>query len=495
MKQEMKNRAVLLICLALAAVPALTVGAQPAPSPIGANGFNDLPDSRPVYTPHSALFKATMGTITADADRFMSVLDFSSVSAEKWFAFAGVDEFAMDGFNLGFGTRFGKERKNYFGFAYSGNLVGDLAKLLTNQSVAGFELVNGTSESGGGTATSAPYLKDADGNRVSEGVYTSNQNLNFLIGRGIFGAKIGFAEFIRGTYHADQDAILESSLKPSFEVGLNVGNSFRFKPALRGAIDIHHYNGITTETVREFDVLATGDYIDYTIMKDDLIDFLEPSGGITLGFDFNSSEHSQAELDLIADIAFRMYATNGAKGEITSTQTITDITTTPAIPPVTTEYTTSAISDLRIPASLGFTYRRDLSSRFTLGFNVKLGGGFDLLSITQEDDSGVEYKTKATRLSVAPDVSAGVSYILLPDHFALHGGVGIELFSLEHTKMEDTVADAITTENAVGVPTLRLAVGMTVNFTKNTALDLLVTARNVAEIDTTKFTMLFTIKK
>jgi hypothetical protein len=45
------------------------------------------------------------------------------------------------------------------------------------------------------------------------------------------------------------------------------------------------------------------------------------------------------------------------------------------------------------------------------------------------------------------------------------------------------------------MPAVRLAFGMTVNFTQNAALDMLVTARNVDEISNSKFTMLFTFKK
>jgi hypothetical protein len=49
--------------------------------------------------------------------------------------------------------------------------------------------------------------------------------------------------------------------------------------------------------------------------------------------------------------------------------------------------------------------------------------------------------------------------------------------------------------DTIGVPTVRLALGLNVNFTQNASLDILAVAANVAQIDTTKFTMMFCFKK
>ncbi|GHT80301.1 hypothetical protein FACS1894130_11330 [Spirochaetia bacterium] len=472
MKHGIKNMAALLAFLAFTAVAALTVDAQSAHR----IDSSDLLESRPVYAPRSATFGATMGLITADADRFMSVLDFGSLSAQNWFAYAGVDENIKDGINIGFGTRLGADGKNYFGVAYSGGLITELAGLFTNQSPIAFKLV--TEEDSAGTTK--PHLEDGKGDKVGAGEYISNHNLHFLFGMGVFGIKLGFAEYIRGIV-AGAENNLETSLKPSIEFGLNVGG---FKAALRGAVDFHQNAG---DTYKEGITPTPTPALWYTTETRE-INFLEPSGGITLGLNFSKSEKTLAELDLIADGVFRIY---GLKGDLPKT----DWTVNGS---ASDKYEASEITDLRVTGSLGFTYRRELNEKFTLGFNAKVGGGFVLLSISQKDNATKEYDDTYTHLYVTPDVSAGVTYSPWKDHFALHGGLGLQLFSIEQTDEDipdGSTPDPSRTTTNVEIPTVRLAIGTTVNFTENTALDLLIAARNITELTNTKFTMLFSVKK
>jgi hypothetical protein len=247
-----------------------------------------------------------------------------------------------------------------------------------------------------------------------------------------------------------------------------------------------------------------------------LMDFEEPSIGLTLGFDFNSTEHTQAELDLIADLIWRVYASNGKYGLNAAYTNGTAETEYDAFTDNTTNWFgslgkglgsllpsgTLPVTDVRVPVTLAFTWSRDFSPKFTLGFKGNVGGGLDTLAITQTETwSGIDeiYDSEIKHFYITPDVSVGASFNLLPEHFALQAGLGIELFSYERITSKtssDLNPDPVTTvENTIGVPTIRLAGGLSVNFTKNTALDMLVVAANVADVDKTKFTMQFTFKK
>jgi hypothetical protein len=521
----------------MAVMPVLSLSAQPVPTPIGTTADSDgplygLPASRPAYNPQSGVSKATMGTITANADRANSVLDFGSVQATSYFGYIGVDESIINGLNIGFGARVGKNKGGWFSVAYGGSLINELAMLLTNQHVAGMKLVNAITEvpdsiNGGTKTASNPYLVNGAEEKLPEGEHTSDNTLSLFFGTGIFGVKIGFAEFIQGTYrngfhqlikepgdtdsfntYLENAAIIESSLKPFLELGFNVGGDrFRFKPALRVAWDIHQYNS-TTNTVTNDESTASS----WSTDKKELYDFNEFSFGATLGFDFNHSAHTQAELDIVADVKIRQkawplsgYANDGTKDLVIANWTIND---------AVTEYKTSEISDWRIPASVAFTWRKDLTERFTLGWIGKVGGGYNILELTQYEEESpnpavpkpqFQYEHTIETFSLTPDFSVGASFNLLPEHIAVHGGLGIELFSLVNTITATTKTDLAPsaddpekkteTVRTIGVPSARLAVGLTVNFTQNTALDLLAVAANVAQIDGTKFTMLFTIKK
>ncbi|GHU04952.1 hypothetical protein FACS1894147_10610 [Spirochaetia bacterium] len=459
MKHGMRNGAALLAFLAFAAVSALTVSAQTLV------GQDELRDSRPVYSPESATSGATMGLITADTDRFLSALDFGALSAQNWFAYGGVDEKIKDGINFGFGTKIGANKKGYFGVAYSGNLINEVVGLFTNQSAAGFKMEtvnNGT--------TTGPALVDADGTPVSDGEYLSNHNLHFLLGGGVFAFKFGFAEYIKGNVTVNQTASeLESSLQPSIELGLNAGG---FKFALRGAADFHQFEKSVTTPTTQFNQ----------------VNFFEPSGGVTIGLNFSRSEKTLAELDIIADGIYRIYGFLGDMPEVSTRGAGTAVDV-------------SGILDLRTTGSLGFTYRTELNEQFTLGFNAKVGGGYDILSLsTEPSGGGTKIDSKYTSLTVTPDVSAAVTYSPWKDHFALHAGLGLQLFSIDMITDDSGITpggnpgDTITS-TVVEVPTVRLGVGTTVNFTENTALDLLIATRNIADITNAKFTMLFSVKK
>jgi hypothetical protein len=166
----------ILVCLVAALLPALTLGAETPDQPSGPApvGFRDLPLSRPGpdgYLPQSGTSKATLGTLSADADTIMSVFDFNDMAAAKYFGYVGVDNLIQDGLHVGFGTRYGKDNKKYFGISYGGSLINELAMLLTNQNVIVMkknEVNTTTIDPGTGdpVTTSVPDLVDGRGDSL-----------------------------------------------------------------------------------------------------------------------------------------------------------------------------------------------------------------------------------------------------------------------------------------------------------------------------------------
>ncbi|GHV53265.1 hypothetical protein AGMMS49579_11730 [Spirochaetia bacterium] len=531
MKSPMNK--LLPVCLAMALVPVLALSAEPPPEPSAAPiGFGDLRVGRKMYAPQSGTSKATLGTLTMDADRVMSVVDFSSLKATNYFGYAGIDASVLDGgLNIGFGSKFGKNGKGYIGVAYGGSLINELASLIINQPVIGMkkqENINSIPDGTGGLiTTSEPDLVDANNLSLPANAtpYTSDNTLEVLLGAGIFGAKIGFTEFLQGTKTREdsyRETTIESSLKPYLELGLNIpiGKTFRFKPAIRGSYDFHQYNstawwGTTSPTTSAFN---------WTTKLEKLQDFDELSGGVSLGFDFNSTEHSRAELDITADLASRTYKNNGKYG-ISSTYTTSGGAGDAAYEAYETMDPAKAwakglggnfsgfkrltdprarlelpITDIRIPVDVGFTFSQDFSPMFTLGVKGYVPFRMDIIGISQEDTLNLHtYDTTINNFEIRPDIAVGVNFNLLPDHFALQAGLGIELFSYQETTTT-TVSDsspepAVSTEKLTGVPTVRLALGMSVNLNRDMAIDVLAVAANVVNIDKTKFTLMFTFKK
>jgi hypothetical protein len=432
MKNAKNYRTALLACFAVTLLPALSLGAQ-TPQPFSVEDL-DQPDLRTAYTPQSGVNIATMGTIGADVDRFMSVFEFSRLSSEKYFGYVGIIESLSAGLNGGFGAKFGKV---YFGIGYGGTAIGEVVRLIPNQ-----DLIR----------------------------KTSDNTLNVLVGAGIVGVKLGFSEFIRVTDLSGGD-IQESSLKPSLELGFNLkAGSVGIKPAIRGAFDMHQYrsktgNGTVTTQKRQ--------------------NYSEPSAGITLELDFGKTEATQFELDLVGDAALRMY-TNGLKNSDT-----------------VTTYEASDITDIRITGNPAFIFRKNFKNRVILAAKASAGIGYSIVKIPQFETSAPEseYTTTRVNLSINPDVSFGAQFNLIPDHFAIHGGLGIPVLTYSQTQMKTRdPAGSGGTETVTEmdwVPSARLAVGMMVNFTKNTALDLSASATGLGleTVDLTNFAVLFTIKK
>jgi hypothetical protein len=492
------------LCLALGSFSLLSVGAQTA---IGSRlDFKELPSSRALHFPQSSTNKATIGTIDGDGDYFMSVLDWSSIkNLGSNFVLAGVDEY---GLSVGYAQKAGKV---YLGASYSGSLIDELFRRLTNQDVLTLRKQD--------TVTDTNYVTSLldQNNKTPPGETVSNNDINLILGAGVFGLRLGFAEYIRAVEISSdepywiKEKTFESSLKPSLEMGFNfkVG-PVRVKPGLRFAFDIHEFNStkgyvenVTTSTPL---FPAPGSY---WVIQHRLINFYEPSAGFTLGFDFANSETASAELILDGDLAFRLYRAQDDPDSLrsnwwaglTATYPTFPTPTNPGPPvtplPPTVGYDVTIPTDLRISSAPRFVYAGDLSRRLSLGVKLEIGTGFEILTIEQDEVvSGTAYTSSITGFSISPDFSIGASFHLIPDHFSLHAGLGLMLFSYREISTETEIAgtaDPKKTEKTMELPSARFAAGLTLNFTEAVAMDLMAITSGIS-VDATKFTLLLTVK-
>jgi hypothetical protein len=482
----------------------------------------DFPEQRVSPLPQSSTNRATLETIDGDPDKFMSVHEFGTIGKmENQFVLAGVDE---DGLVIGYSRKIGSL---YMGGSYSGSLINELFQRVTNQNILTLSKHDELTENDVETS-----LRDQN-SKTPSGETVSNNDINIILGSGVFGIRLGFSEYLRGfedrrktnELNVKDTSTFESSFKPTLELGFNLpAGAVRVKPALRAAFDIHQY---VSNTVWDRDytttdaVTSTSTHHRYEIGRRFLMDYMEPSGGLSLGLDFGNSEHIRAEAILDMDIAYRIYKTNEKDGGWI-TYAVNDSTTVlpnAAVPTeFTWEYLAPDIFDLRLTGAPAFVFAADMTPKFTLGFKVKVDFGYGLLNITQTGNN-VSYDpvTKAkiytpqgewtssdTVLSVSPDLGLGVSYRLIPDHFALHAGLGIVLFSYREVKTEYTAknvgsgisadADETRTIRDMYLPSTRLGAGLTLNFTETVAIDLMAIMSGLS-FDSTKITALVTVKQ
>ncbi|MDR0708711.1 MAG: hypothetical protein LBF77_01425 [Spirochaetaceae bacterium] len=473
-------------------------GDAPKPAEIE---HTDIPGEIAGYTPHSGVYRATMGTISSDVDVFMSVFDFSAVKMRNWFSYAGVDE---KGVNLGYAVKLGSA---YFGISYGGSLIDEILRRITNQNILTLQKRDEIRKDSSGTSAK-PGLVDSEGKPI-EGITTSENTVGLIFGAGVFGLKLGFAAHLEGREIGSNDQnyeqAFESSLKPSLELGWNfpVG-SVRTKIAIRGAYDMYQYISVTGET---FYYMPADSIESSFVVKEMYQDFTEPSGGLTLGFEFGLGRNTRAEFDLIGDAAYRIYRSNEQDGIMTTWKI-----TNPVVTPLTstnTEVAAPEIFDLRISGNPVFALTSDVSDRLTIGGRISLAMGYDIFTISQSlsdiDENGNKTPVSAvkisdSRLSVTPELGIGTRFTLWPDHFSMHAGFGIDLFSYSETiSARITTIGGVDTETTdtlrvLDLPTTKITAGLTLNLTTDLALDLLAITSGL-DIDATKLTILLTLNK
>ncbi|MDR0555138.1 MAG: hypothetical protein LBG76_10135 [Treponema sp.] len=492
------RRCLLCLALALVSIPRLIAGDWVDELPNGGNLTIDaatLPAPLPLYSPRSALNKASIGGLASNIDYFMSPYHFNKLDMEKSFVFGGVDEWKL---NLGLGANFGAL---YVGVSYGGSLVDELFKRVTNQEVDSMFKRDETTTIGK-TSVSDFKMVDSNGTRLV-GENANTNTLQILLGAGSFGFKFGLSQYLNSVQVVGTD-IFEFSIKPLAELGFH----FKAGPVgviagLRGAFDFHNYSSKITSLVNYVEFVPDpieklkGTFVKYpnvSITEEKWFDFNELSVGFTLGFDFSNTPSTVAELDLSADGALRFYNNkdeNSANAKFT-------IAADPEINLTGIEENIKGdiTSDLRISGSPSFVYRSNLSDLLSLGLKFNLGFGFDQLVLDSSVNDGTSITHESSTFRFVPEMGVGLNVKLLPDHFAIYTGLGIEYLSLKTTtdKTKINGEDATFTTTTMGLPSVRLGAGFTFNFTANTAMELLAVSKNL-DVSETVLTLLLTAKK
>ena len=498
----------------------------------------DIPT--PWYTPESGTAKATLGALTNDIDHFMSVNMFRNVAIPNFMGYMGIDG---NGLNLGYARNLGSL---YIGICYGGSLVDDLYRRFTNQgtdSVFKRDTEITTELEDGATNTQTTHgIVDSDGNPVP-GTVISRNDVSVLLGFGNYGLKVGFSQYLEGTYNPDYDRQYDelvyhpftqsilvenpkgmssrmqiteefiSGLRPYLEFGgkINAG-SFLIKPSLRARLDIHQYSRNNPETSFIFDLITDttdGTELKYIIInnRDVLGDFMEPSAGLSLGFDFTQDPRIQTELSLDYDMAFRLYSNN--KKNVVFETVVTNLldqkdSTNSQSKQENTEISKLYFTNHIVPA---FRFRSDMGERLTLGLTFGINVDFNIFEDTavttnlETGDESAAVGTNTKLFSVLPKLGLGLSFKLIPDHFFVNMGIGINI--LKYEDRTDVVPDPETpgiaqetVSKTLTLPSTNLGAGLTFYFNKNIAADLLIMASGLgADVsDLLKFNFLVTMK-
>ncbi|MDR0643220.1 MAG: hypothetical protein LBG07_12280 [Treponema sp.] len=485
------------------------LGAQTTPSVSPADVWDLLPESRDLHFPESSTSKATAGTLSGDPDAFMSPVDWSSIeNMESTYILGGVDEW---GLALGFAKKFGKL---YLGASYSGDLIDEIYRRITNKELNAFSKVDRKTDGTPGSFSSAFLNHD----EIPEGLAISNNDVNVIIGAGVFGLRLGFAEYIRSVQNTSDapywglEDSLESSLKPNLELGFNIpAEKVTIKPSLRAALDIHQFRSRLGYLVTDVGTPANPQApTTYWVVQTDEINFVEPSVGLTVAVEFAVSDTASMEFALEGDGVFRLYRGKDDPDRINTGIIYGDVSsgypshalnipfpsgTSVSLPG---DFTTIPL-DFQITGAPSFAFTGDITDRITLGVKIAIDSGFGIRTIeTEYTGVGTESSTVLT-ISAAPDLALGASFHLIPDHFSLHVGIGVQLFSYKRaaTTFEVPAGGTVPgkeTTSTFSLPSARIGGGLTVNLTQAVALDAMAFSSGL-DFDSTKFNLILTIKK
>jgi hypothetical protein len=473
---------------------------------------------------------------------------FRNVQIQDFMGYLGID---ANGLNVGYARNLGSL---YIGICYGGSLIDDLYRRITNQSTDSVlkrdTEITTELEDGENDIQTIHGLVDTDGNPVP-GTVISRNDVSVLLGFGNYGLKLGFAQYLEGTYIPDYDRqynelvydpfthdilvsqpkgmssrmhITEefiSGLRPYLEFGgTSDAGSFLIKPSLRAGLDIHQYSRNNPETSFIFDLVSGTTSPDETELKyiiinnkDVLGDFMEPSAGLSLGFDFTQDPRIQTEFSLDYDMAFRLYSNNkkAVVFETVDTNLLGQTAGTKSqSQQENTEITKFYLTNRIVPT---FKFRSDMGERLTIGLTLGINVDFNIFKDsavtsnpkTPDEQSSDPVENNTQLFSVLPKVGLGLSFKLIPEHFFINMGIGINVLKYEDRTSVATDPDPedikkqrqkTTASKTLTLPSTNLGLGLTFYFNKNIAADMLIMTSGLGTnvSDLLKFNFLVTMK-
>ena len=410
-----------------------------------------------LFNPESGLYRASMGTIRSDIDRFMDVGSFKDTSFERMLMYTGFDP---QGITIGAGMKLGNL---YFGVAYGGSLIQDLFSRVTNQDPSELS-IDLTSTSGG--ETEVPGVFDTVGGRPAEA--NSRNEFNLFLGIWRVGIKLGFSQILAVNQpQGDTDTMevgktgqsfaFENSLAPSFAVGASIpiGASLFIIPELSAQLDIHQF-------VQGDDPILSNSAMFYSGYAQT---YSEARVGADIGVEMRSSGN-----EFRAGAGY--YLKKRINGfDIMGGAEITHV----VVDNGTSETIVSTYDNLEQEITPYILYSGTINERVKFGIKLLADVRFNEYFLTP--GSGLhsygDYETHAREVYVKPELDFGGTFALLPDRFALHAGFGLNLYTFNIRDSENETMGETESSLKEILPSTRFAVGFTVNLNANTTIDML----------------------
>ena len=507
-----------------------------------------------MLTPTSPTNTSTMGIFTSDVEDSMSVHDYGNLTFEKWAGFAGTQyQSGSNWASLGYATKTGAL---YLGIWYHGRFL-SMNSTVYEDVQSSIDLNNQQLTQ---TVTTTYFNDDyiRGGNRI-----------HALIGVAGMGIKVGFYENLttytnpNGTITVTENKLgndvtftsklldysrVEGTMTPSLEWGTKLAvGELAIKPIVSVNFDINQTNTFQKSRPTYTEVSGTRTGNDVVNFSGNNSDWLNPR--VLVGADIDLSETTTVGLKYRfgAGIYDKSYNAAGFKGNVTGDITTFSGSSTTATSMATTTTTNNLSLTIRDRASMTHDIFPSFYKETQAGENLKIGfelavpvsissssytgtadgtistyiKTFNTVKIVYSDESQkfrnttVKTETVAssgkvdrTSFNIAPEISVGAVYSLIPNRFSVNAGIGLTVLDYtstttnykrgsNHTKQTvtnydannneisktvsltgtpapttDTITDRQTINNTWDNLEIRAAAGFTLNFNETMSVDM-----------------------
>ncbi|GMO24507.1 MAG: hypothetical protein Pg6A_11590 [Termitinemataceae bacterium] len=476
----------------------------------------------------------SLGVIGTDVDRFTSATSFNDVSYKSGFGYFGFDK---DSLSAGVSRKFKNDAVT--SLYYNGNIIEDIFAYISNNSLTNGKVGLGAEDSA--TGTSYDFMGDLkDRNNIN-----SRSNIDLMFGKGGIGLTIGYSQKLFGlvkksdaepevdgtdaTINNSIQAALDNALVPHIELGLNFATQkdVNIKIALGVQADFHQHRELNKGEkieLKDWNPLPppyTPTYT-YTVTSatDKLVaDYIEPAATLRLEVEFPSDSRSQLGLALETGGRFKLYGAQDDKAKtvkgifwsentgdgnpyfasVTEKNLDLEVLARPSV-----RYVTS-MGRLKVGLSggfgVGFKFGDSTTKTYEWGDyadyladddpyrdgNLYSGSGLD-------DTNAIKTETPALDLGLYPNLGVGFSFEVVPDAFAVNGGVGGTQTLYRLRTGEKTTTDGGTSkttpllEQEWGKPLGQFVLGATFKFKEKFTLDA-VFSSNGTSLDNSNFVL------
>jgi hypothetical protein len=449
----------------------------------------------------SALSTISLGVFGDNIDRFLSVTSFNDADYKTSFVFFGFDKNSL---SAGVSRRF--QGGTMAGLYYNGNIIEDLLSYVTNNAP----------NNGSAGMNASDSFDDIDydffGSVKGRNFIDSRSNINLMFGAGVFGLDVGYSQKLfgraeqssakrddPGSYPAviydTQNAILDNALAPHIDAGLrlDLGNVI-FKTVLGFQIDIHQRRELNKGT--KYTLQNSTTYSEHFIRDKLSADYIEPAFTLRFELDFPNDSRSYLGFGLETAGSARIYSNRDDKGGVVAGIFWSEDTQTGQTPGVYQNSITFRPFDAELYLRPSVRY----ITAITRGLHIGLSGGFGMgfrfgqsetrswrwsdksaydASLAPYSSAIPEFQETVTEIpstdiALYPNLGVGFIYEIVPDAFALNGGVGAaqELYRLRTGEVETYTQGAGATimplfKQSWGKPLAQFALGAVFSFKKN----------------------------